>query len=93
MTAAIEAEYRRRRGETLTSLQWWLRDVWLTSQRLGGDRLSLPQLSRASETVARRIGPRKAVANLDVIEQIQRLLQSNVQEALSLEVGFLRMQL
>src|SRR4029079_10674377 len=29
LKAAIEAEYRRQRGDWLTLLQSWLRDVWL----------------------------------------------------------------
>ena len=29
LKAAIEAEYRRQRGDFLLALQWWLRDVWL----------------------------------------------------------------
>ena len=33
LKAAIEAEYRRQRGDFLLALQWWLRDVWV--QTLG----------------------------------------------------------
>ena len=33
LKAAVEAEYRRQRGDFLLALQWWLRDVWL--QTLG----------------------------------------------------------
>ena len=29
LKAAIEAEYRRQRGDFLLALQWWLRDVWV----------------------------------------------------------------
>ena len=29
LTASIEAEYRRQRGDVLSVVQWWLRDVWL----------------------------------------------------------------
>ena len=36
---------------------------------------------------------RQAQENLSVIEQTQRLLHTNVQEALALEVGLLKLQL
>src|SRR5262245_5427894 len=42
LTAAIEAEYRRQRAELLTTMQWWFRDVWLTSMRLGAELLTFP---------------------------------------------------
>ena len=42
---------------------------------------------------ARRLNPRQAEQNLAVIEQIQRLLHTNVQEALALEVGLLKLNL
>src|SRR4051812_4209482 len=31
LEAAIEAEYRRERADLLVGLQWWLRDVWLST--------------------------------------------------------------
>lgn len=92
LTAAIEAEYRRRRAEVLLLLQWWLRDVWLHTLAAGEALLHLPQIAGADE-VARRITPRQAQDNLLVLEQTQRLLYTNVQEALTLEVGLLKLQL
>ena len=91
LSAAIEAEYRRQRGELLTALQWWLRDLWLAAQGLERDRLSLPQLAATTAAVARRLEPRGAAENLRVLERTQRLLFSNVQEALALEVGLLKL--
>jgi len=105
LKAAIEAEYRRQRGDWLALLQGWLRDVWLqtleargtppakpTAQHGVSDLLSFPELSGARQ-VARRILPREAMKNLQVIEQLQRLLATNVQEALALEVGLLKLHL
>ena len=43
--------------------------------------------------VARRISPNQAMENLQLLEQTQRLLFSNVQEALALEVGLLKLKL
>lgn len=92
LKAGIEAEYRRQRGELLLVLQWWLRDVWLLTLSADESLLHLPQIAGADE-VARRLKPQQARENLQVIEQTQRLLNSNVQEALTLEVGLLKLKL
>jgi DNA polymerase III subunit delta' len=122
LKAAVEAEYRRQRGEFLLALEWWLRDVWM--QTLGRpskvhgpqppdtrtDRrsesldtrppslatpeglLAFPQLA-GTERVAQRLSPQAARENLRIVEQLQRWLHTNVQEALALEVGLLKLQL
>ncbi len=104
LAAAIEAEYRRQRADLLLLVQWWLRDVWLSTLRsspatedghalaAGSELLSFPQVAGA-EAVARRLTPRRALENLQILEQTQRLLHTNVQEALALEVGLLKLQL
>jgi DNA polymerase III subunit delta' len=92
LNAAIEAEYRRQRGDLLLLLQWRLRDVWLLTLSAGEELLHLPQIAGADE-VARRLTPQQAQSNLQVLEQTQRLLRGNVQEALALEVGLLKLQL
>ena len=92
LKAAIEAEYRRQRAEVLLALQWWLRDVWLHTLAAGRELLNFPKLAGA-EQVAARITPRQAQENLQVLEQTQRLLHTNVQEALTLEVGLLKLHL
>jgi len=90
LTAAIEAEYRRQRAELLLLVQWWLRDVWLHTLATGREFLHFPQIAGA-ERVAGRITSQQAMENLRVVEQTQRLLYSNVQEALALEVGLLKL--
>jgi len=102
LKAAVEAEYRRQRAELLLLLQWWLRDVWLQSLaalRPGGyapeggpGLLNFPDLA-GTRQVATRLSPEHARQNLQVLEQTQRLLHTNVQEALALEVGLLKLQL
>jgi len=103
LAAAIEAEYRRQRAEVLLLVQWWLRDVWLSTLRsstatedgrtlaAGGNLLKFPEIS-GTEAVARRITPRQALKNLQTLEQTQRLLHTNVQEALALEVSLLKLR-
>lgn len=92
LKAAIEAEYRRHRAEILAGVHWWLRDVWLYTLNAGAELLSFPQF-KTTATVAGRISSPQALENLRVIEQTQRLLHSNVQETLALEVGLLKLQL
>ena len=96
LAAAVEAEYRRRRADLLSALQWWLRDVWLRTLRGSGVEtgtlLSFPQIS-GTEQVAARVSPEGAVENLRIIEQLQRWLNTNVQEALALEVSLLKLRL
>ncbi len=92
LTAAIEAEYRRRRSDLLRGLQWWLRDVWLHTLAVGRELLSFPNTPGAN-LVAARLSPQQARDNLRVLEQTQRLLFTNVQEALALEVGLLKLHL
>jgi len=104
LAAAVEAEYRRQRADLILLVQWWLRDVWLHALRsssstedgftlaAGGELLNFPQIDGA-EAVARRLTPRRALENLQILEQTQRLLHTNVQEALALEVSLLKLQL
>ena len=90
LAAAVEAEYRRRRADLLLLVQCWLRDVWLHTLAAGRELLNFPKLSGA-DTLAKKISSRQALENLQTMEQTQRLLHTNVQEALALEVGLLKL--
>lgn len=100
LTASIEAEYRRQRTDLLAILQRWLRDVWLQAIATRNpqpatrptDLLNFPDLT-GTKRVAARISAEDAVDNLQIIEATQRLLHTNVQEALALEVGLLKLHL
>jgi hypothetical protein len=104
LAAAIESEYRRQRADLLVILQRWLRDVWLQTLEAGGwgaeggsgdsmnELLSFPELN-GTKQLAQRISPTKALENLQIIETTHRLLHTNVQEALALEVGLLKLHL
>ncbi|KAF0172046.1 MAG: DNA-directed DNA polymerase [Limisphaerales bacterium] len=93
LDAAIEAEYRRQRADLLLALHWWLRDVWLGRLGTGTELLAFPELREAVAAVTARVTAAEALENLRVIEQTQRLLRTNVQEALALEVGLLKLRL
>jgi hypothetical protein len=57
------------------------------------DLLAFPQMAGTGR-VAERISPKAAMENLQIIEQLQRWLsRTNVQEALALEVGLLKLHL
>ena len=92
LTAGIEAEYRRQRAELLLLLQLWLRDVWLLTVNAGGNLLNFPQIPGA-DAIARRINSKQALENLQTLEHAQHILQTNVQEALALEVSLLKLKL
>lgn len=99
LAAAVEAEYRRQRSDLLALVQAWLRDVWMEStlskapSTLDGalQLLNFPQLDETRK-VAARVSPAQAMENLEIIEQLQRWLHTNVQEALALEVGMLKLR-
>jgi DNA polymerase-3 subunit delta' len=93
LAAAIEAEYRHQRADLIGALQWWLRDVWLHTLAADSGLLSFPDLAGTTGEVARRISSGEALRNLEEVDRLQRHLHSNVQEALALEVGLLKLKL
>jgi DNA polymerase-3 subunit delta' len=97
LKAAMEAEYRRQRADLLAVLQAWLRDVWLhtlgvTDSKKDQQLLNFPQVA-GTKNVAQRISSKDALENLNILEQLQRWLHTNVQEALTLEVSLLKLRL
>ncbi|HEV2319079.1 MAG TPA: DNA polymerase III subunit [Verrucomicrobiae bacterium] len=90
LAAAVEAEYRRRRVDLLLLVQCWLRDVWLATLAARKDLLNFPQLA-GTRALAAKISSSEALENLETLEETQRLLHTNVQEALALEVGLLKL--
>jgi DNA polymerase-3 subunit delta' len=101
LAAAIEAEYRRQRADLLALIQWWFRDVWLETlgsagkpnkAQINASLLNFPQMA-GTQRVAQRLSSGEALTNLQVLEQLQRWLGTNVQEALALEVGLLKLRL
>lgn len=92
LKASIEAEYRHQRAQVLANVQWWLRDIWIWTQAQADDLLCFGDLSSAVKTIGQRVTAEDAQHNLQVIEETQRLLHTNVQEALALEVGLLKLR-
>jgi DNA polymerase-3 subunit delta' len=92
LKAAVEAEYRRLRADYLTGLQWLFRDVWVRTLGGGADLLALPELAGSTEVLAGRCDSAKAYENVQMLSRTQRLLETNLQEALVLEVALLRLR-
>jgi DNA polymerase-3 subunit delta' len=92
LEAAIEAEYRRQRAEVVAALHWWCRDVWLRTLGMRDVLLTFPELD-GTVRLSQRLAPHEALANLSTLERTQRQLATNVQEALALEVGLLKLHL
>ena len=93
LNAAIESEYRRRRAESLAIIQNWLRDVWLETLGQSDARLCLPQFAAITQSVAQHLDPERAEENINILQNTRKLLESNVQEALTLEVCLLKLHL
>jgi DNA polymerase III subunit delta' len=93
LKAAMEAEYRRQRTDLLNAVHWWWRDVWISTHGAPPALLSLPSLQSDAAMVAKRISPGQALHNLNTWERTRRTLETNVQEALALEVGLLQLNL
>ncbi|MCU0771652.1 MAG: DNA polymerase III subunit [Verrucomicrobia bacterium] len=92
LSAAIESEYRHQRMGLLRLLQHWLRDLWLQTLQTDLELLHFRDLPGLRE-LSGRINAQQARENLTVLEQAQRLLLTNVQEALALEVCLLKLRL
>lgn len=93
LNAAIESEYRRQRAESLAMIQNWLRDVWLETLGQSDARLCLPQFSGITRSVAQSLDSERAEDNINILQNTRKLLESNVQEALTLEVCLLKLHL
>ncbi|HEY6167406.1 MAG TPA: hypothetical protein VI454_05160 [Verrucomicrobiae bacterium] len=98
LSAAVESEYRRQRADLLAAVHVFLRDAWVQGMAAGSPDgnavpIQLPELAASSAAVSGRVGRERALENLRHFEQLQRSLHTNVQEALALEVGFLKLQL
>lgn len=87
LAAAIEAEYRRQRADLLSILQWFLRDVWLHTLRADNSLLRFPDLAQESRRIADRIPAEAALEYIEIMDAMQQRLNTNVQEALAIEVA------
>jgi len=93
LKAAAESEYRRLRADYLTGLQWYFRDVWVKTLGVGEELLALPDLAGTTQALSAKSNAQDAYENVQLLARTQRLLDSNLQEALVLEVMLLRLKI
>jgi len=93
LKAAVESEYRRLRTDFLTGLQWLFRDIWVLTLGVGERLLALGRFEAAVKALAARLTAADAFENLRLLGRTQELLETNLQEALVLEVALLRLRM
>ncbi len=86
--ALIEAEYLDRRNRLIEYLVMWFGDAM--RQQHGAKHLDLPAFAPATGALAARLSSEDLGRRLDAIEELRDNLNTNVFEALALEVGFIR---
>lgn len=86
--AAVQSEYLRVRTRTIDLLASWLGDV--ARQKAGFAELDFPQSAAVTAELAVRHSWPDLLRRADAIEELKRTLETNAQEQLAMEVGFLR---
>lgn len=86
--AMIEAEYLERRNRLIEFLVMWFGDAM--RQQHGAKHLDLPKFAAATGSLASRLSTDELSRRLDAVEELRGHLNTNVFEALALEVGFIR---
>lgn len=93
LKASIESEYRLQRSKLFLAIQWLFRDVWILAEGVGDPRLTYPQFESFSRKLAEKLNRVQAAENLSLMDDLQNILHTNVQEALAVEVCFLNLNL
>lgn len=92
LQASVSSEYRRCRANLLSALELWLRDIWLTKINNSFSELSyFPDLQNHTEAIAAHLSEEQALQNLKIVNKTFKILDTNVQESLALEVFLLKL--
>ncbi len=86
--ASAEAEYLGVRARLFDVLLAWMADVLRV--KAGGGGLDFPESSPVTGAVAGKESLSGLMLRMDALEKLRRQLETNVQEQLALEVGFLK---
>lgn len=86
--AMIEIEYLERRNRLIEYLVMWFGDAM--RQQHGAKHLDLPEFAAATGALATRLSIDELSRRVDAVEELRANLNTNVFEALALEVGFIR---
>ncbi|GAA5483447.1 hypothetical protein [Haloferula sargassicola] len=88
LKAVAESDYLSDRSRLFELLQSWMADVLRAKVGAGG--IELPESQAATSAVAAREELPRLVAGIDALRELRGTLDTNAQEQLALEVGFLR---
>ncbi len=88
LKAAAESEYLDGRARLFEVLQSWMADVLRCKS--GGGGLDFPASEAATRTIAEREPLPRLLRRMEAIGELKSTLETNAQEQLALEVGFLK---
>jgi len=88
LKAVAESEYLGERARLFEVLQSWMAD--LLRLKSGGERLDFPDSAAALRGLAEREPLGELLRRMEAVDQLRATLDTNAQEQLALEVGFLR---
>lgn len=86
--ALTEAEYLRQRNRLVEFLMMWFGDA--LRQQNGSERLDLPDCAEATARLAERRGTEDLLRRIEAVEELRGHLNTNANEGLVLEAGFVR---
>ncbi|WP_018971171.1 hypothetical protein [Rubritalea marina] len=86
--ALTQSEYLLERGQCLAVLVAWLGDV--VRQKCGVDGLDYPQYAKQTMSLAEGQSLESLLLRMEALDDLVKLLETNVSEPLALEVGFMK---
>ncbi len=88
LKAVAESDYLSDRARLFDLLQSWMADV--VRAKVGAGGIELPECREVTEAVAGREELGRLVGRIDALRELRGTLDTNAQEQLALEVGFLK---
>lgn len=83
-----ESQYLQRRNQLLEYLVMWFGDAM--RQQNGGKHLDLPDFTEATSKLAQSLSADELCRRIDTVDQLRSNLNTNVTEALAIEVAFIK---
>lgn len=89
--ARVEARYKAERVAIVRAVLLWHRDVMIAAAGAGEELLHYPEFAARIRQAGARLSWQQATSNVQSIEEMQRLLETNVPEPLVLEHSLMRL--